>query len=139
MPSKVNFGLMYENELVAIYIGAHADDSAGEAYADCSPRFMKHMAKAIAIGTYNKVGLESPLVNLTKSDVCKIGLELNTPYELTTSCYHGGEKACAVCGTCRDRISAFRANGVIDPIPYAIDIDWSDCISLEEFYAREAK
>ena len=117
---------LYENELVAIYIGAHADDAAGEAYADCSPRFMKHMAKAIAIGTYNKVGLESPLVNLTKADVCKIGLELNTPYELTTSCYHGRDKACAKCGTCRDRIAAFRANGVPDPIEYEGEDPFAD-------------
>jgi len=37
------------------------------------------------------------------------------PYELTWSCYEGGDKPCGVCGTCRDRAAAFAANGVEDP------------------------
>ena len=44
------------------------------------------------------------------------GLSLNVPYELTWSCYEGEDKPCGVCGTCRDRIAAFEANGVTDPL-----------------------
>ena len=38
------------------------------------------------------------------------------PYELTWSCYEGGDKPCGKCGTCIDREKAFELNGVKDPI-----------------------
>ena len=56
--------------------------------------------------------------SMNKATIVKTGLELNVPYELTWSCYHGGEKACGKCGTCIDRKHAFEANGVEDPIEY---------------------
>ena len=109
---------LFKDEEVYIYLGAHADDSAGCAYADCSPEFMEAIAKAINIGTYKKVFLKAPLVNLTKAGVVKIGLELKVPYELTWSCYEGGTNPCGTCGTCIDRIKAFELNGLKDPIEY---------------------
>lgn len=112
---------LYPDDYVGIYIGAHADDAAGQAYADCSPKFIKNINKAIAIGTYYKVAIEAPLIRMNKAQVCKQGLKLNAPYELTTSCYHGREKACGKCGTCIDRLNAFKANGVKDPIDYEED------------------
>ncbi|MCR4743809.1 MAG: 7-cyano-7-deazaguanine synthase, partial [Lachnospiraceae bacterium] len=48
-------------------------------------------------------------------EVVKIGLELGVPYELTWSCYEGGDEPCGKCGTCIDRAAAFAANGVEDP------------------------
>lgn len=52
---------------------------------------------------------------MTKADVVKIGLELKVPYELTWSCYEGGDKPCGQCGTCIDRAKAFELNGINDP------------------------
>lgn len=109
---------IYPNEEVEIYLGAHADDSAGRAYADCSEEFTEAMKEAIYIGTYEKVTVKAPLVNMTKADVVKTGLELKVPYELTWSCYEGGEKQCGTCGTCIDRKNAFKQNGVKDPVEY---------------------
>ena len=110
---------LYPDDEVEVYLGAHADDAAGRAYADCSEEFTDAMGKAIGIGTYDKVSLQAPLVNMTKAEVVKIGLALGVPYELTWSCYEGGEKQCGTCGTCLDRKAAFAANGVTDPVPYA--------------------
>ena len=76
------------------------------------------MNAAINIGTYKKIFIESPLINMHKADVVKRGLELKVPYELTWSCYEGGEKQCGECGTCIDRRKAFEANGVVDPVGY---------------------
>ena len=52
---------------------------------------------------------------MSKTEVVAVGLRLNVPYELTWSCYEGMDKPCGFCGTCRDRIAAFEANGVKDP------------------------
>lgn len=107
---------LFPGEEVEIYYGAHADDAAGQAYADCSPAFADAMDLAISIGTYGKIKVNRPLINLTKSDVVKVGLDLKVPYELTWSCYEGGDKPCGKCGTCIDRMNAFKMNGVKDPI-----------------------
>lgn len=96
----------------AIYYGAHSDDAAGNAYPDCSDGFNKAMNEAIYIGSGNQLTIEAPFVNMTKAQVVATGLALKVPYHLTWSCYEGGEKPCGVCGTCRDRAAAFRANGV---------------------------
>lgn len=109
---------IFPGEEVEIYYGAHADDAAGQAYADCSPEFADAMDRAINIGTYGKITVARPLINMNKAGVVKTGLELGVPYDLTWSCYEGGEKQCGTCGTCIDRKAAFEANGVEDPVGY---------------------
>ena len=98
-----------------IYYGVHSDDAAGSAYPDCSSDFNSHISKAISIGSGEQLRVEAPFVELTKADVVAQGLRLGVPYELTWSCYEGGEKPCGCCGTCIDRAKAFAANGVSDP------------------------
>lgn len=98
-----------------IYYGAHADDAAGFAYPDCSPVFNNAMNTAIYEGSGHQLRIEAPFVNKNKSDIVALGLQLNVPYELTWSCYEGGNKPCGKCGTCIDRAAAFAANGVTDP------------------------
>lgn len=104
------------NGCSVIYYGPHADDAAGNAYPDCSAVFNNAMAEAVYEGSGKQVRIEAPFVNMTKKDIVKTGFELGVPYELTWSCYEGGDKPCGVCGTCRDRIEAFKANGVTDPL-----------------------
>lgn len=99
-----------------IYYGAHSDDAAGNAYPDCSSVFNDAMAKAIYEGSGKQLKIEAPFVNWTKKDVVGEGLRLKVPYELTWSCYEGLDRPCLECGTCRDRIAAFEANSVTDPL-----------------------
>ncbi len=98
-----------------IYYGAHSDDAAGNAYPDCSDAFNQAMGQAVYIGSGNQLTIEAPFVTWTKAEVVKKGLEIGVPYELTWSCYEGGEKPCGKCGTCIDRAQAFALNGVADP------------------------
>jgi len=103
------------NGCTEIYYGAHSDDAAGNAYPDCSSDFNDAINRAIYLGSGEELRVVAPFIGLTKSQVVKKGLELSVPYELTWSCYEGGDKPCGSCGTCRDRIAAFRANGMDDP------------------------
>lgn len=106
---------LYPNDVIHVYLGAHADDAAGNAYPDCSIEFTNSMNEAIKLGTGYRAVLETPLVCLNKSQVVTLGLKYNTPYELTWSCYKGGSKPCGTCGTCLDRARAFKENGIDDP------------------------
>lgn len=98
-----------------IYYGAHSDDAAGNAYPDCSSDFNDAINRAINLGSGGELRVIAPFIGMNKAQVIAKGLSLNVPYELTWSCYEGGDKPCGVCGTCRDRIAAFEANGISDP------------------------
>lgn len=96
--------------------GAHHDDWAGNAYPDCSAAFVDAMGAAIEEGTGGQLHLEAPFVRWSKADIVREGLRLGVPYELTWSCYNGGDRPCGTCGTCIDRARAFAACGVADPL-----------------------
>lgn len=98
-----------------IYYGIHRDDSAGAAYPDCSPAFNQAMGDAVREGSGGQLRIEAPFVQMSKKEVVKTGLELQVPYDLTWSCYEGGDHPCGHCATCIDRAAAFKANGVKDP------------------------
>ncbi len=98
-----------------LYYGAHRDDAAGNAYPDCSADFVHAMDASIRLGSGEQLRLEAPFIACTKAEVVREGLRLGAPYELTWSCYEGGERPCGTCGTCRDRAAAFAANHVPDP------------------------
>lgn len=113
LSSAASVALSKDCEL--IMYGAHADDAAGCAYPDCSRQFVDAMNTAIWEGSGYQLKIEAPFVDVNKSDIVKLGLELGVPYELTWSCYEGKEKPCGKCGTCIDRAAAFAANNVSDP------------------------
>jgi len=104
-----------------IFIGVNALDYSG--YPDCRPEFIAKAEETIRYAT--KVGvtgkpirIAAPLIHMTKADIIREGLRLGVPYELTTSCYNGGEAACGVCDSCRLRLKGFAEAGATDPITY---------------------
>lgn len=99
-----------------LVLGNHAGDHA--IYPDCREEFIDGIKKAIYEGTYKNIEVVSPFCNVTKTDVCRIGAELGVDFSLTYSCYKGKEKHCGKCGTCTERIEAFRDAGVEDPTIY---------------------
>jgi len=105
-------------ECDVIYYGAHADDAAGNAYPDTSVEFNRAISEAIYLGSGEALRIVAPFIDKSKAEVVKMGLEAGAPFELTWSCYEGHDKACGVCGTCRDRLKAFAENDVKDPVEY---------------------
>lgn len=103
------------NDCDVIYYGAHADDAAGAAYPDCTPQFNEAMKTAVWEGSGHQLSIEAPFIGMTKADIIKEGLKIGVPYELTWSCYEGGDQPCGRCATCIDRARAFLANGIKDP------------------------
>lgn len=107
-----------------IYFGPHATDAHHNAYPDCTPEFTGAAAAALQIASYGKTHLRTPIQWMTKEEVVQKALYLNAPLDLTWSCYKGAGKQCGVCPTCVERIEAFRTAGVIDPVPYEVDVDY---------------
>ncbi len=104
-----------------IFIGVNQIDFSG--YPDCRGEFIEAFNLAIDKGTKpeSNIKIETPLLNLSKKEILKTGLELGTPFHLTWSCYRGGEKACGRCSSCLLRLKAFNELKVKDPVPYEIE------------------
>lgn len=99
-----------------LVIAAHSGDHA--IYPDCREDFLRPMAEAIAAGTYARVELLRPFVDRRKEDIAATGAGLGVDFSRTWSCYKGGDLHCGKCGTCTERIEAFRLAGVPDPTEY---------------------
>jgi 7-cyano-7-deazaguanine synthase len=102
----------------AIFIGAQAHDYSG--YPDCRPAFLEAFQTVIDRGTRDttSITLRAPFVHMTKTDILRLGIRLDVPYEYTWSCYRNEEIACGRCGSCHFRKEAFCEVGIPDPLPY---------------------
>lgn len=101
---------------IQIVMGMHAGDHA--LYPDCRPAFVSSLMETICQSTERHVCLSAPFINKTKADIVRMGVHLGAPFELTRSCYKNQASPCGTCGTCQERLAAFRANGIIDPVVY---------------------
>ena len=99
-----------------VYYGAHFGDHS--LYPDCRKEFVEAMQKSIALCDWSNIELEAPYIDKSKGDIVKRGIELKVDYKLTWSCYKGEGLSCGVCGTCRERLEAFKVAGIEDPIEY---------------------
>lgn len=109
-------GIAWSRGAEQVYLGVHAGDH--HIYPDCRPEFLQAMAIAIARGTDLKVALMAPYVNGTKVDIIRRGMILGVPFQLSRTCYKDQTIACGKCGSCQERLAAFAANGLTDPIDY---------------------
>ncbi|MEO6589223.1 MAG: 7-cyano-7-deazaguanine synthase QueC [Pyrinomonadaceae bacterium] len=104
----------------SIYIGAVAEDSSG--YPDCRPEFYAAFEKTIETGTKpdTNIKIKTPIIDLSKAEIVKKGIELNAPLHLSWSCYRSEDLACGSCDSCALRLRGFEQAGEIDPIKYKI-------------------
>ncbi len=118
----LSLALAYAESIGAedIFIGVSQIDYSG--YPDCRSEFIEAFERMANLAT--KAGVEgtarfrihAPLVNLTKAETIRRGIELGLDYSLTWSCYVGGDKPCGRCDSCRLRLAGFAQAGVRDPL-----------------------
>ena len=107
-----------------VFIGVNALDYSG--YPDCRPEFihafeaMAKLATKAAVEGRQRLTIHTPLIDLTKAQIIRRGIELGVDYRLTSSCYdpaHDG-RPCGQCDSCLLRQKGFRENGWSDPLRY---------------------
>ena len=119
----LSFALAYAEVLEAsdIFIGVNALDYSG--YPDCRPEFiqaferMSNLATKAGVEGVTSIHIRTPLIDLSKADIVRLGQELQVPFGLTHSCYDPDAtgKPCGACDSCLLRAKGFREAGVIDP------------------------
>jgi 7-cyano-7-deazaguanine synthase len=123
----LSFALALAERLDApdIFFGANQLDYSG--YPDCRDEYirafetMANLATKAGVENRTRVKIHAPLLQMTKAEIIKTGLELGLDYGLTWSCYDPLDdgRACARCDSCQLRVRGFRAAGKVDPIQYA--------------------
>jgi 7-cyano-7-deazaguanine synthase len=111
-------GVAEAREADAVYIGVNALDYSG--YPDCRPEFIRSFAATAALALKRgvegrPVEIRTPLLDLTKAQIVRLGMETEAPLDLTWSCYRGGERPCGTCDSCVLRAKGFAEAGVADP------------------------
>jgi len=122
----LSFALGWAEVLEApkIFIGVNAVDYSG--YPDCRPKFIEafqqlaNLATKAAVEGTMRFSIATPLIDLTKAQIIRRGMELGVDYSLTVSCYQADDlgRACGHCDACRLRRDGFRAAGIPDPTRY---------------------
>jgi 7-cyano-7-deazaguanine synthase len=107
-----------------IFIGVNAVDYSG--YPDCRPEYIGAFQKLANLAT--KAGVEGtsrfqihvPLINMSKAEIVRRGVELGVDYGLTHTCYSPDERgiSCGLCDACQLRRKGFAEAGLEDPIEY---------------------
>jgi len=106
-----------------IFCGVNAVDYSG--YPDCRPEYIRAFGQLARLAT--KAGVEgaaievrAPLIDLSKAEIVREGLQLGVDFAATVSCYQADEegRACGRCDACRLRAQGFHEAGVPDPTRY---------------------
>lgn len=113
-----------------IFVGVNALDYSG--YPDCRPEYiaafeqMANLATKVGVnagtaGDGPAIRIRTPLIDLTKAEIIRLGLSLGVDYSHTQSCYDPVDQvlACGHCDACLLRLKGFAENQIDDPAPYA--------------------
>jgi len=81
-------------------------------FPDNSKEFLNAFNSVLKIGTLECVQIEAPVIDMSKTEIVKLGTEINAPLDLSYSCYMGEEEPCSVCESCMRRMRAFKEAGI---------------------------
>lgn len=107
-----------------LFIGVNAVDYSG--YPDCRPEYIAAFQAMADLATREGVEgrpikIHAPLIDLSKAQIIRTGLDAGVDYSLTVSCYapDATGRACGECDACRLRLAGFAALKERDPAAYA--------------------
>jgi 7-cyano-7-deazaguanine synthase len=69
-------------------------------FADNSPEFLQATDTALSFSTLKNVKTLCYTQNLNKTEIVKLGRELEAPFDLMWPCYFSGETICGECESC---------------------------------------
>ena len=98
----------------SIIIGANKEESA--AFKDNSKEFVNAINLSLLNSTRSSVQVEAPLINMTKEEIVKLGIDLNIPFKYIYSCYDDKLVHCKYCESCQRLIRALELNNRHDLI-----------------------
>jgi 7-cyano-7-deazaguanine synthase len=116
---SVAMGVAEVRDADTVYLGVNALDYSG--YPDCRPEFVRSFEATAALALKrgvegHPVEIRTPLIDLSKGEIVKLGLAAGAPLHLTWSCYRGeSDRPCGTCDACALRAKGFAAAGVEDP------------------------
>jgi 7-cyano-7-deazaguanine synthase len=110
-------------EATAIYAGMNAIDYSG--YPDCRPEYLAAYQAMANLATRRAVEghpvlVRAPLLDLSKAQIVRRGMDLGVDFSRTVSCYQADAdgRACGRCDACRLRRQGFIDAGIADPTRY---------------------
>jgi len=103
-------------EYGVVSLGVHSGDHA--IYPDCRPEFIKAANAVVQASSAGKVSVQAPFLDYDKTSILALGLANGTPYQFTRTCYKEQDLSCGKCGSCTERLEAFRNLNTPDPIGY---------------------
>ncbi len=119
----LSFALAWAEVLGAndVFLGVNALDYSG--YPDCRPEYieafekMANLATKAAVEGRQQLHIHVPLIQLSKAQIIRRGLELGVNYAMTTSCYDpdANNAPCGRCDACSLRAKGFAELGLADP------------------------
>jgi len=90
-------------------------------FPDNSKEFLDAFNNVLEIGTLESVKIEAPVINMSKTEIVKLGVKIKAPLNLSYSCYMGEENPCGICESCVRRMRAFKDAKVEDKVYYKKD------------------
>ena len=89
-----------------IIVGWDLEEAA--TFPDNSKEFLDAFNNVLEIGTLEGVKIEAPVINMSKTEIVRLGTRIGAPMDLSYSCYMGEEEPCGICESCMRRIRAFK-------------------------------
>jgi 7-cyano-7-deazaguanine synthase len=106
-----------------VYYGAVAVDNLS-GYWDCTSEFVDGINDVLSLNRMNRITVRAPLLFKSKKEIIEMGVELGVDFTRTWTCYKGEEVSCGTCPSCAARIAGFKKAGLVDPLPYEVNINW---------------